>query len=101
MKRIMPNTMACLTMLFALATSCLSQPDETDWLRIEGNQLVNESGEKVVFHGVNIRDPHNLDAEGHWTLAHFEMARSWGANVIRLPIHPKAWRERGQEAYLN
>jgi hypothetical protein len=37
---------------------------------------------------------------GHWTLDHFTEAVNWGANVIRLPIHPVAWRERGAETYL-
>lgn len=71
-----------------------------DWVSIEGNRFVNGSSETLIFHGVNIRDPHNLEEEGHWSLAHFQEAKNWGANVIRLPIHPRAWRIRGEEAYL-
>lgn len=71
-----------------------------DWITISGNHFENESGETVVFKGVNIRDPHNLEEDGHWTMAHFQEAKSWGANVIRLPIHPTTWRARGEEAYL-
>jgi len=71
-----------------------------DWISVSGNHFVNEAGETVVFKGVNIRDPHNLEEEGHWTLTHFQEAKNWGANVIRLPIHPAAWRARGEEAYL-
>jgi len=71
-----------------------------DWIRIEGNHFVNESGETMVFQGVNIRDPHQLEEEAHWNKSHFEEARAWGAGVIRLPIHPPSWRIRGAEGYL-
>ena len=89
-----------------LTTSCSREKASTpkaqsmDWIRIEGNKFLNESGETLVFHGVNIRDPHNLEQEGHWTKSHFEMAKAWGANVVRLPIHPPSWRTRGEEGYL-
>ncbi len=80
---------------------CLScSGSSMDWISVSGNSFVNESGETVIFKGVNIRDPHNLAEEGHWTKAHFQEAQNWGANVIRLPIHPSAWRERGEDAYL-
>ena len=83
-----------------LCLSCSQKEKSMDWISIEGNKFVNESGETMVFHGVNIRDPHNLEDEGHWTKSHFEEAKAWGANVIRLPIHRPSWRTRGEEAYL-
>jgi endoglucanase len=80
--------------------SC-SQPGSTlERVSVSGNHFVNESGETLVFRGVNIRDPHNLEQDGHWTLAHMQEAKNWGANIIRLPVHPGAWRERGEEKYL-
>ena len=87
---------------FTLTTilSCSKSPSNLDWITVSGEHFENEAGETVVFKGVNIRDPHNLEEEGHWTKAHFEEAQNWGANVIRLPIHPGAWRARGEEAYL-
>jgi hypothetical protein len=81
------------------ALSGQSQPTP-QYIYVQDNQFVQQSGEPIVFHGVNIRDPHNLEIEGHWTMAHFEKAKEWGANIIRLPIHPAAWRERGQQEYL-
>ena len=71
-----------------------------EWISVSGNHFENESGETLVFRGVNIRDPHNLAEDGNWTRAHFQEARDWGANVIRLPIHPRSWRARGEESYL-
>ena len=75
-----------------------SQP--LDWIRVEGNQFVNESGETIVFRGVNIKDPHRLAQQDRWRRSHFEEARKWGANVIRLPVHPDSWRERGEAEYV-
>ena len=71
-----------------------------DWISIKGNRFVNESGKTMIFQGVNIRDPHNLEEDGNWTLSHFKEAKKWGANIIRLPIHPVAWRARGEAEYL-
>lgn len=71
-----------------------------EYIYVQGNKFVNELGETMVFRGVNIRDPHNLELDGHWSISHFEKAKEWGANVIRIPVHPAAWRERGQEEYL-
>jgi len=36
-----------------------------DWIRIEENQFINESGRALVFHGVHNWDPYNLEQEGH------------------------------------
>jgi hypothetical protein len=71
-----------------------------EYIYVEGNHFVKESGETIVFQGVNIRDPHNLAQEGRWTFDHFAKAKEWGSNVIRLPVHPASWRERGQDEYL-
>jgi endoglucanase len=55
----------------------------------------------MIFHGVNFRDPHNLESEGHWVKSHFQEAKAWGANVVRLPVHPPSWRTRGEEGYIS
>jgi len=87
--------------LLLILLICKAQNNNTmEWISVEGNRFVNESGETLVFQGVNIRDPHNLAEDGHWTLSHFKEAKKWGANIIRLPIHPRAWRDRGEENYL-
>ncbi len=92
-------TISLILTLFLLP-SCNREKQSMDWVSIEGNRFVNESGETLIFQGVNIRDPHNLEEEGHWLKSHFEEAKAWGANVIRLPIHPPSWRTRGEEGYL-
>ncbi len=70
------------------------------FLRVEGNQFVNEDGETVVLRGVSFSDPDKLEREGHWNKEYFEAAKAWNANVVRFPVHPSAWRNRGQQDYL-
>ena len=69
-------------------------------LRVEGNRFVDEQGRAVVLHGVNISDPDKLVKQGKWSKAHFEAIRSWGARVVRVPVHPVAWKERGPVEYF-
>lgn len=70
------------------------------FLRVEGNHFVNEAGETVVLRGVSFSDPDKLEREGHWNKEYFEAAKAWNANVVRFPVHPSAWRNRGQQDYL-
>ena len=70
------------------------------FVRVDGNRFVDEDGQPVAFRGVSFSDPDRLEKEGHWNEEYFDVARSWGANVVRFPIHPQAWRERGERAYL-
>lgn len=70
-------------------------------IRVEGNRFVGPEGATVMLRGFSFSDPDKLDREGHWNRALFDEARTrWNANVVRLPVHPAAWRERGEEAYL-
>jgi aryl-phospho-beta-D-glucosidase BglC (GH1 family) len=71
-----------------------------DTISVDGNRFVNEAGETMIFKGMSISDPDKLLGNGKWSKAHFEMARSWGANIIRLPVHPVAWRGQGKEKYF-
>ena len=54
----------------------------------------------MIFHGLNASDPDKLDRDGHWDKRYFEEIKNWGANLVRFPVHPTAWRKRGQEEYL-
>ena len=76
-------------------------PKKLDVLRVQGNHLVNGAGDTVVLTGVNISDPDKLERGGHFNRHHFEVIREWGANVVRVPVHPTAWRQRGKAAYLD
>jgi aryl-phospho-beta-D-glucosidase BglC (GH1 family) len=73
---------------------------EQDTIRVEGNRFVDEAGSTFIFRGVSIADPDKLVKENQWRPSLFQEVKRWGANTIRLPIHPHAWRERGHADYL-
>lgn len=79
---------------------CMAQGHTLSRLSVQGNQFVNEAGDTVVLRGYSTSDPDKLVKQGRWEKAYFEEIRKWGANVVRFPIHPPEWRERGQEGYL-
>ncbi|MEX0719266.1 MAG: glycoside hydrolase family 5 protein [Balneolaceae bacterium] len=70
-------------------------------ISVEGNRFVDENGDVYNFRGVSSSDPDRLEKAGHWNKEYFEAVKSFNANVIRFPVHPRAWRERGHEEYLN
>jgi len=70
-------------------------------IKVEGNKFIDENGKTFVFRGVNISDPDKLQHNGKWSKAHFEAVKSFGANVIRIPVHPAAWQKRGKTEYFS
>lgn len=66
----------------------------------KGNQFVTADGKPIVFRGLAASDPDKLARDRHWNRQYFEEAKSWGANIVRLPVQPSAWRSQGKEDYL-
>ena len=84
-------------------------PDRFDGARLErpqaaisisGNAFVTADGKPFVFRGVNVGDPDKLARQGRWNENLFEEIRAWGANCVRLPIHPAGWRDKGADWYF-
>lgn len=69
-------------------------------ISVRGNRFVDPSGKPVLFRGLSISDPDKIAHQGHWNKEHFIRVRQMGANLVRIPVHPVAWRERGQREYL-
>ncbi|MFZ5940275.1 MAG: glycoside hydrolase family 5 protein [Bacteroidota bacterium] len=69
-------------------------------IRVSGNVFVNEKGDTLLLRGLSISDPDKIENQGHWNRAHFEKVKEMGATVVRIPVHPVAWRERTPEGYL-
>lgn len=65
-------------------------------LSVHKNTVVNDQGELFVLKGVNIADIAKLTYDKRWNETLFSEIKAWGANVIRIPIHPIAWREKGK-----
>ncbi len=91
---------AMLCLLIGVAGHVYSQPKKLSRIKVEGNKFVNAEGEPLVFRGLNTSDPDKLDTEKQWNKAYFQEMKNWGANVVRFPVHPTAWRKRGEENYL-
>jgi hypothetical protein len=84
------------------ATHPLNSPDAKKLSRIavSGNRFVDADGKPMVLHGVNIADPDKIENQGHWNRDFFVKVKATGAMIVRIPVHPIAWRERGAKNYL-
>ncbi len=69
-------------------------------IKVSGNKFVNAKGDTILFRGVAISDPDKIERQGHWNKGHFEKVKETGAMVVRIPVHPIAWRDRTPEKYL-
>lgn len=69
-------------------------------ISVRGNHFVDPSGQTVLFRGVSIADPDKLVGEGQWNRALFVAVKDCGADLVRLPVHPAAWRARTPVKYL-
>jgi endoglucanase len=83
-----------LTVLCATASAQLSQ------ITVKSNRFVTADGKAIVFHGLATSDPDKLQRNDQWNKRYFEEAKAWGANIVRFPVHPAAWRIHGEEGYL-
>lgn len=70
------------------------------FIRVEGNHFVDENGNTIVFKGLSIADPDKIKRDGHWERRHFEVIKSWGANLVRIPVHPAGIRQQGMVNYI-
>jgi len=87
-------------LLLLLVFTVAAQNNEFSRISVDGINFVDGQGEVVVFKGLNIADPDRLEKEDQWNAGLFEELAAWGANIVRFPVHPRAWRERGSDEYL-
>ena len=80
----------------------LNSPDSAKLplISVGGNRFVDPTGKPVLFRGVNIADPDKIEGQGHWNRDLFVKVKETGATVVRIPVHPVAWRGRGTKDYL-
>ena len=69
-------------------------------IEVKGNKFVDDKGKTILFRGLSISDPDKLESQGHWNKEHFQKIKEMGATLIRIPVHPAAWRERTPEKYI-
>lgn len=101
MKRVAENRWYAFIVLIALLICGSAEAQQKlPRISVEGNKFV-ANGTPVVFRGLNVSDPDKLETEGHLNAQHFKEVKNWGANIVRLPVHPNAWRKRGEKGYLD
>lgn len=83
-----------------LFVSFLHSQEKLDLITVNGNDFVDEQGKTIVFRGLDTSDPDKLMDEGNWNISYFEEMKKWGANLVRFPVHPRAWNKRGKQDYL-
>jgi endoglucanase len=69
-------------------------------ISVRGNRFVGDKGDTVLFKGLSIADPDKVEKQGHWNKSFFRQVREMGTMLVRLPVHPSAWRARTPEGYL-
>jgi aryl-phospho-beta-D-glucosidase BglC (GH1 family) len=86
----------------AYLTQPLNSPDahKLPLISVNGNRFVDPAGKPILFLGVNIADPDKIESQGHWNREFFVKVKATGATIVRIPVHPAAWRSRGVANYL-
>ena len=69
-------------------------------VRVVGAHFINANGDTILFRGLSIADPDKIEHQGHWNKHLFEKVQEMGTALVRIPVHPLAWRNRGSEEYL-
>lgn len=94
----MKKVLLCL-MLLSFIFNAQSQA-KLSLVTVKGNKFTTADGKVILFGGLDASDPDKLAKDGHWNKQYFEAVKSWGANIVRFPVHPNAWRIRGKENYI-
>ena len=90
----------CCFICLANVTSLVAQENRLARIQVQGNQFVDEHGDTLVFRGINTSDPDKLVKDGQWNKRYFQEIKNWGATIVRFPIHPTTWQQRGKKEYL-
>jgi len=69
-------------------------------IHVYKNKFVNAKGDTILFRGVSIADPDKIDGQGMWNKQLFEEVKKLGTMLVRIPVHPAAWRERTPIQYV-
>lgn len=88
------------SIILMMAGISFAQPSDLPLVRVKGNSFVLPDDQPIVLKGLNTSDPERLSNLGHWDSIYFGEMKNWGANVVRFPVHPTAWRRQGKDKYL-
>jgi hypothetical protein len=89
----------CITVML-ITVNTQAQTSSLSRISVKGNKFVTADGKPIVFRGLNTSDPDKLVKSGHWNKEYFEAIKSWGATIVRFPVHPTTWRSQGKGNYI-
>jgi endoglucanase len=69
-------------------------------ISVRGSAFVDPRGDTVLFRGLAVSDPQKIESDGYWNKHLFARIRQMGASIVRIPIHPIAWRDMTPDKYL-
>ncbi len=69
-------------------------------IKVQGNKFVSAEGDTILFRGLAIADPDKLADQGQWKEELFIRVKEMGATIVRIPVHPVAWREHTPDKYI-
>ena len=96
-KHLLAGILLCVSVACAAQSS--ASANRLALVTVSGNKFMAD-GKVIIFRGLDASDPDKLAKQGHWNREYFEAVKNWGANIIRFPVHPNAWRNRGKNEYL-
>ena len=96
----MKKSLFFLLTILSVVQNANAQTAELKQIKVKGNNFVIDDTTTFILRGLNTSDPDRLQSIGHWNRAYFEEMYNWGANIVRFPVHPRAWRKHGKAAYL-
>jgi len=91
--------------LWAIYPSAGSASGQTKF-HTDANRIVDDSGVTMVFKGLNALDPiaqetfDDPSQTGTWNEGYYRKMAEWGANLVRVPIHPNVWRDTDTDVKL-
>tara|TARA_R110002050_G_scaffold196426_2_gene331332 strand:- start:24795 stop:25805 length:1011 start_codon:yes stop_codon:yes gene_type:complete len=85
---------------YVLCTTFSFAQNKLDRITVQKNNFITPDEKTIVFRGLNSSDPDKLSTQGYWNKDYFKEIKKWGANIVRFPVHPTAWKKRGEKDYL-
>jgi endoglucanase len=96
----MKTLINCVLLSLILCTATLANGKTLPKIKVEGKNIVTESGKVIRLKGVSFSDPDKLEKNGQWNKRYFQEAKNWGCNIVRFAVHPTALNQRGWDAYF-
>lgn len=94
MKKFLLEKISLCLILFSLTAANAQNAAKLSLVMVKGNKFMTADGKVIVFRGLDASDPDKLAKDSHWNKEYFEQVKSWGANIVRFPVHPVPWRNR-------